>query len=255
MSHGSTGSDAAPIRLGLIVPSSNTTMETELPRMLRDREGIQPERFTFHSSRMRMRNVNRAELQQMDAASARCATELADARVNAVAYACLVAIMSMGHGYHRDSERRLAAAVEAEGSHAPVITSAGALVQGIKALGVDSVSILMPYERPLADLVVSYVQHEGIRVIDHVALEISDNVAVGRRDPLALLHDLRGLNVSGAGAVVLSACVQMPSLAAIQPAEDLLGLPVLSAATATVRRVLDSLGLRPVVPNAGALLA
>jgi len=42
-------------RIGMIVPSSNLTMETELPRMLRDREQVLPdERFTFHSSRMRM---------------------------------------------------------------------------------------------------------------------------------------------------------------------------------------------------------
>ena len=44
-------------RVGLIVPSSNTTMETEIPAMLRARESMFPERFTFHSSRMPMKNV------------------------------------------------------------------------------------------------------------------------------------------------------------------------------------------------------
>jgi maleate isomerase len=44
--------------IGLIVPSSNLTMETELPRMLRDREAVLPQdRFVFHSSRMRMQHV------------------------------------------------------------------------------------------------------------------------------------------------------------------------------------------------------
>ena len=36
-------------RIGQIVPSSNTTMETEIPAMLRAREAIEPERFTFLS--------------------------------------------------------------------------------------------------------------------------------------------------------------------------------------------------------------
>lgn len=56
-----------PTRLGLIVPSSNTTMETELPEMFarRAREARQ-ERFTFHSSRMRMREVTAEALLQMD---------------------------------------------------------------------------------------------------------------------------------------------------------------------------------------------
>jgi maleate isomerase len=230
-------------------------MERELPRMFQARERVRPERFTFHSSRMRMRHVNRAELQQMDAASVRCAVELADAQVDAIAYACLVAIMSMGHGYHRDSERRLASAIAAEGMRVPVITSAGALVYGIRKLGVDAVSILMPYEPALADSVVSYIQSEGVRVVDSIAMGISDNLAVGRRDPLALLEDVQRLNTAGAGAVVLSACVQMPSLDAIVPAEDRLGMPVISAATATVRCLLDALDLEPIAPGAGALLA
>jgi maleate isomerase len=41
-------------RIGQIVPSSNITMETEIPALLRSRELVAPERFTFHSSRMRM---------------------------------------------------------------------------------------------------------------------------------------------------------------------------------------------------------
>jgi maleate isomerase len=37
--------------------------------------------------------------------------------------------------------------------------------------------------------------------------------------------------------------------------EDQAGLPVLSAATATVFTILSELGLRPVVPRAGRLLS
>jgi len=55
--------------------------------------------------------------------------------------------------------------------------------------------------------------------------------------------------------VVLSACVQMPSLPAIQTVEDALGIPVVSTAVCTVRGMLDRLGLEPVVPGAGALLS
>ena len=34
-------------RIGQIVPSSNTTMETEIPAMLTARQAIRPERFTL----------------------------------------------------------------------------------------------------------------------------------------------------------------------------------------------------------------
>src|SRR5512132_4123951 len=103
-------------RIGEIVPSSNTTMETELPAMFRAREGVAPERFPFPASRMRMKKVTREELAAMDAASDRCAAELADARVDVLGYACLVAIMSMGEGYHCQSERRLHGVTVREGA-------------------------------------------------------------------------------------------------------------------------------------------
>ncbi|WP_051791009.1 hypothetical protein [Amycolatopsis jejuensis] len=67
---------ARPHRIGLIVPSSNVTMETEIPAMLRARDEIEPERFTFHSSRMRMQSVTAEELAAMDDESGRCAVEL-----------------------------------------------------------------------------------------------------------------------------------------------------------------------------------
>jgi hypothetical protein len=91
---------AKTYRIGQIVPSSNTTMETEIPAMLTARQMIRPERFTFHSSRMRMKKVVKEELAAMDAESDRCAIELSDARVDVLGYACLVAIMAMGLGYH-----------------------------------------------------------------------------------------------------------------------------------------------------------
>src|SRR6186997_2616519 len=122
-------------RIGQIVPSSNTTMETEIPAMLRARESIEPERFTFHSSRMRMKKVTKEELAAMDRDSDRCAIELSDARVNVLGYACLVAIMSMGKGYHRESEKRLHGVTVENEAAAPVVTSAGALIHGLKTLG------------------------------------------------------------------------------------------------------------------------
>ena len=50
-------------RIGQIVPSSNVTMETEIPAIFNARETIFPEKFTFHSSRMRMKKVTKEELE------------------------------------------------------------------------------------------------------------------------------------------------------------------------------------------------
>jgi len=60
---------------------------------------------------------------------------------------------------------------------------------------------------------------------------------------------------SGADVVMASACVQLPSLPAIQRMEDMLGIRTVSTAVCTTRLMLDHLGLDPEVPDAGALLA
>ena len=242
-------------RIGQIVPSSNTTMETEIPAMLTARQLIRPERFTYHSARMRMKHVKKEELAAMDAQSDRCALELSDARVDVLGYACLVAIMAMGRGYHRESQQRLGQVVLDNDSEAKVITSAGALVDGLKVLGAKRIALVAPYMKPLTELVVDYIQHEGIEVKVWHALEIPDNLEVARHDPSRLPGIVAGLDLTDVDVIVLSACVQMPSLGAVAKVEAQTGMPVLTAAIATTYAMLKALQLEPIVPGAGALLS
>jgi maleate isomerase len=199
--------------------------------------------------------VVKEELEAMDRDSDRCALELSDARVDVLGYACLVAIMSMGRGYHRHSEERLHRRTVDNGAPAPVVTSAGALIEGLQVLGARRVAVICPYMAPLTRLVVDYIEAEGIEVRDHVALEIADNLEVGRHDPQRLLEIYRRLDLTGVDALVLSACVQMPSLPMIARIEQQAGLPVVSAAVCTTYRMLKRLGLDAVAPDAGELLS
>lgn len=242
-------------RIGQIVPSSNVTMETEIPAMLRARELIRPERFAFHSSRMRMNTVSEAELAAMDGESDRCALELSDARVDILGYACLVAIMSQGLGYHRVSRERLEGVARNNGAPTPVVTSAGALVDGLKVLGARRVAVLCPYVRALTKLVTNYIAHEGFEIVDVTALEIPNNLDVARHDPEALPGIMGGMRHAEADVLVLSACVQMPSLSVVPKVEALTGRPVLTASIATTYALLAGLGLERIVPGAGALLS
>jgi len=242
-------------RIGQIVPSSNVTMETEIPAIFRARETILPERFTFHSSRMRMKKVTKEELEAMDAMSLKCATELSDAHVDVMGYACLVAIMSMGRGYHCVSEVNLHQETVLNGFPTPIVTSAGALINGLKVMGAKKISIITPYMRPLTDLVVDYIEHQGFEVIDSIALEIPDNLEVAAQNPLNLLEIVKRLNIDGADLVVASACVQMPSLEAIDEMEKQIGVPVTSAAVCTTYEMMKKLGIEAKSTIGGSLLS
>ena len=247
----------ASYRVGLIVPSSNVTMETEVPALLRAYEKTADASFTFHGARMRMKKVTAEALLAMDKEGATCAAYLADAQCDVQAYACLVAVMVQGARAHEAVAERLHAATAESGFAAPIVTSAGALVDEIRAAGYSRVSIIAPYLPELTKIVVKYIEESaGVEVIDAISLSVSDNCEVGRLEQRNLV-DIAStrLNVNGADAIVLSSCVQMPSLHALKPAEDKLGLPCLSAAAATSRSILRSLNLDPAIQGFGSFLA
>ena len=240
-------------RVGLILPSSNTTMEVELAELLRRRQQADPDRFSLHSARMRMTQVTPDALAVMDRESGRCAAELADAECDIVAYACLVAVMVAGNRAHIGVAKRLSQAASTE-RPTPVVTSVGALGAAISAIGATHIALIAPYLPSLTQRVVDYLADLGIEVVDAVSLGVSDNRRVGCLDPADLVALSRSLNLARADAVVLSACVQMPTLSAIPEVERRLGLPVLSAATATAHQLLSGLGLQSMVHSAGYLL-
>ncbi len=226
-------------------------METEIPALLRERE----EQITFHSSRMRMRNVTPEELAAMNAQTSRAAAELADARCDVIATACLVALMAQGPGYHCTAEDQIREVLREEDALVPVVSSAGALLDGLRSLGATKIAMVTPYEKPLTKKVADYIEAGGVEVHDALSLEVADNQAVAALDPADLQEHWKRLDLSGCDALVLSACVQMPSLPSIDPVERECGLPVLSAATATTFAMLDAVGLPTRVPRAGRLLS
>jgi len=68
-------------RIGLIVPSSNTTMEMELYRVL-------PNGISLHTSRMPLTGVTKEELIKMNVLAVESAKLLKDAKVDLILYGC-----------------------------------------------------------------------------------------------------------------------------------------------------------------------
>ncbi len=181
-------------RIGLVVPSSNVTVETELPALLSQHATAD---FSFHASRMRMHTVSAEQLRAMNAQRERCVLELGDAGVQAILYACLVALMAGGPGEHQRVEAGIAEQLATGGSAAVVRSSAGALLEGLRALGAHRIALVTPYLRPLAEQVVAYLTAEGFEVADWRALEVADNAEVGRIAGDRVLDAARDLDLSG----------------------------------------------------------
>ena len=243
-----------PMRFGMIVPSSNVTMERELPTMLANRHECASGKFSFHASRVRMKSVTPEELSKMNKQAARSAGELADAAVDVVAYACLVAVMAEGRGAHRQAEADIGKALQENGCDAPVVTSAGALVDTLKDINVTRTAVIAPYAPALTAKVCDYIVNEGVELADVRSLNVTDNTAVGKLNPYNLI-EIAAEMPSDIDALVLSACVQMPSLPALQIVEDMLGIPVITAASATMFQCLKRVDRPTRIEGAGRLLS
>ena len=96
------------------------------------------------------------------------------------------------------------------------------------------VEATIPYAA--SSLAVQAQQHYEIRAIDET-------------------DDVGEMETDDVDVVVLSACVQMPSLRAVPRAEAITGKPVVTAAIATTWAMLKALDLDTLVPGGGALLS
>ena len=236
-------------RIGLLVPSSNITIETELPALLRRQEVRTHHRFSIHSQRLALKDVTLESLWAMNQSAEDGAELLSHASVDAIVYGCLIAALSEGPGSHRKIEQRLKDRVEGCGEATKIVSSAGALINTLQAGKYRKVGVLAPYHPALTEKLTRYFADEGITVHASRSLSVTNNLKVGMIDPMSLLDELYHLPDS-LDALVLSACVQMPSLEAIAAAEDRLGIPVVSALTATTSELLSALDETPRIEGA-----
>jgi maleate isomerase len=162
--------------------------------------------------------------------------------------------MAEGPGAHEQVERELSQTASQDGRERPVVSSAGALVRTLQYLGLKKVVAIAPYSPDLTDMVLNYISGYGIEISDYINLNVTDNQAVGRLDPSGLPELVQRLNLSGADGIILSSCVQMPSLPAVAGVQSATGLPVVTAATATARELLRALHDDRVIKAGGAAI-
>jgi maleate isomerase len=271
-----------PVRVGLLLPSTNVTIETELPVLLARH---QTARFTIHSSRLRLHAGAQDPLQDLplltrnrvarltvygsripsssgtqDALRTvhqqrqQCVAELLDASCQVLLDGCLGALPAQQAGAHR----RVLAAIQEQvrtADPAPVaITSAEAVLEALQALSAQRIAVVLPSPVPLAEQVVAYLSDEGLEVTAWAALDEADSAAVACIEGSRILAALRMLDLTHSEALVVSADGQMPSLPLIELAEVEFGVPVVSAVTAAAFVLLRRLHLPTVLPHAGELL-
>lgn len=228
-------------KLGLIIPSSNTTMEPEFYEML-------PEGFTVHTARLRLKKVTVGELAKMEKKIEEETVKLADAAVDVIGFGCTSGSLFKGIGHDRMIEEKIERI-----SGKPAVATAGAVVNALKALEIKKVAVATPYIAEINELEEEFLEANNLRVVDLKGLELSDNIKIGRIDSQTAFKLVMSLKHETADGIFIS-CTNFPTVKIIQKIENELGKPVISSNTATLWAMLKKCKISVKIRGYGSLL-
>lgn len=215
-------------RLGLIVPSSNTTNEPEFYRAM-------PTGVSVHTARMRLQDTNAAELASMTDDIERCANQLMDANVDAVVYGCTTGSLVKGPEYDTAIEERIA-----DITGVPTVATAASIKRAFEALNLTSLVITTPYIDDLNERERSFLEAAGFDVVAIDGLGIEPNTEIGTQWPEQAYREARRLDHSSADGVFVS-CTNYRTFDIIASLERDLGKPVVTSNQATLWDAFNTL--------------
>jgi maleate isomerase len=225
-------------RIGLLLPSSNTTMEPDLYSMA-------PKDVTVHTARMMLRDVTPEGLEEMAGEAARAARLLKTAEVDILAYGCTSGSLIRGVEWEKSLKRRLE-----ETAGVPAITTAGAVVEGLKTLEAERVSVFTPYTDVVNMHERTFLEAHGYKVDIIRGLGLTDNQRIGRVSGEQLVSFI--VPAPGSDAVFVS-CTNLPVVHLIEKLEEKHRLPFVTSNQATMWAALRGLH-RNNLDGYGALL-
>ena len=228
-------------RIGLLVPSSNTTVEVEFYRAL-------PKSVTLHVARLFLTQITPDSILGMvQDLEAQC-RNLASADVDVIVLGATAPSFLKGLGYDREIIARIE---QATGKRAT--TTSTALIDALRHLGVSRVALGSAYDAKVNAIAQSFLEASGMEVVAAQGLSYIDNLAVGRLEVASAYELARKVDRRGAEAVVL-ACTNWKTMDAIEKLERELGKPVVTTSQASVWAALKIVGGVEGVPGYGRLL-
>jgi maleate isomerase len=220
-------------RLGVVLPSSNTTVEPEFREML-------PDDCTVHAARVPLENVTADELDVMADHAERAASLLSHASVDGVAYACTTGSLIHGAGFDTRLESRLSDAVDA-----PAIATARSVVRALNTLDGDEVAVATPYSAELDRLERDYLTENDIEVVSIDGRGLVENAAIGKLD--AVDAEEQGgsiLSTTPEADTLFISCTNYRSIPALMSLEAEFGIPVISSNAATAWDLCNQVGIQ-----------
>lgn len=228
-------------RIGLLAPSSNTTVEPEFYRAL-------PEGVTLHTARLPIVTVTPESIGKMADSLDEQSKLVATADVDVIILGATAPSFLKGLGYDREVSERI---TKVTGK--PATTTSTALLEAMKALNVTRIALGSAYSPQVNDICANFLEANGVKVVSKDGLNVIDNLQIGRLD-VQTAYDLgKKADHPDAQAIVL-ACTNWKSMAIIEQLEQALGKPVLSTTQVSIWGALKKIGYKGSIAGYGKLL-
>ena len=229
------------LRIGMIVPPTNTVNEVEWKRMA-------PRDMSFPLVRMPLHSGDDSHALYADLKIA--LEELRAAKPDVVAYACTTGSLVL-------PLETLPAYIEKEAG-VPGVATAPALVHACRALGLTRVAVATPYHDALNEHERRFLEACGIQVKSLRGLGIGaggshEYVEIARVPKQQVYEHCRDTDVPEADGMIIS-CTDFAALEAVPRLEAELGKPVVSSNLATFWAALRAAGSKTPLPGFGSLL-
>jgi maleate isomerase len=229
------------IRIGLLLPSSNTTQEREFTRIL-------PETVSLHVARLPLRSVDPASTARVVEDIETESQKLADADVDAIALAATAPSSRYGLGYDRDLIKRIETA-----SGRRATTASTALIQALTALEARQIVVAGPWSEITNATSAAFVEASGFIVLAHRAIGLVNNLDIGLLDEQTAYDLGAAVDRADADAVML-ACGNWMTLGIVEKLEAAIRKPVLTTNQVSLWAVLRLAGYHRAVRGWGRLM-
>jgi maleate isomerase len=219
------------VRVGLIIPSSNTVMEVDFYRRL-------PPTATLHTARMYMvQTTPEGESAMLDAYLPTAISDLGSARPDVMVFGCTSAGALRGNEYEAQLIDRIAAETGAR-----TFSVAASVRSAIRATGARRVGVITPYVDSLNDKIRESLEADGVEVAAIKGLAITENFAIADVEPERIGQFASECFAGRDIDLLFASCTNFRAIDAREEIQSALGVPVVTSNHAALLSVLDEIG-------------
>ena len=233
-------------RIGVMVPSTNTTFEGDF-------QLTKPRDVTIHGQRLWLTNdaAGAAGMDRMNAEVEAGARYLATAKVDVIAYGCTTGSFYRGPGWDTEMLELIR-----KNAGVPGVATSPSVVEALRFFGARRVSVATPYPDWNNKQLRAYLELLGFEVLNvegEPRAAASGNQGINDFEPDDVIA-FAPKACRPQADVLLCSCTAWRSLEAVAELERRTGKPVVTSNQASIWAAYRALGLKPAITGYGRLL-